>query len=70
MANFGTWFLHCIYGSIAYLLALIFVDWMRSGRAFVIQSLSRYALAFALSLVVSVVILILLVMIVVMVARP
>ena len=64
MAHFGTTFLHCIYGSIAYLLSLMFVDWMRSGRAFVTQSLSRYALAFALSLVISVVILVLLVLIV------
>ena len=68
VAHFGHAFLDCVYGSIAYLISLIFVDWVRSGRAFVSQSFPRYALAFVLSLAISAVILVILVLLVVIVA--
>lgn len=56
--HFGVAYTHCVYGAIAYVIALIFLDWMKNGRAFVVQSLSHYAVAFLVSLVIMPVILI------------
>ena len=64
LIGFGTAYFYCILGAIAYLIALIIVDWMRSGSTFVIESLVRYALAFVISLVSSPVLILVYVMVV------